>query len=242
MRALDPTVTILTQCLQEEHYGELPTRSDDKPRAWETFGATLSVLASSPRIPALAAASTLFEGAIYIFVFFWTPSLTFAHAHSLPASSLPPSPLPLGIIFSSLMCATLMGSLLHPYLSRFVPSPKRLLVCIFVLSAFCIITPVFTSAEQGVFWAFMLFEACIGAYFPTMSYLKGEVVDEDTRATMYGLMRLPLNGYVVLILGALSAGDEDTHEGMIKTAGMDWAFTLCGGLLVAVVPVIRRWL
>jgi hypothetical protein len=141
------------------------------------------------------------------------------------------------------MCATLLGSLSLPLLTHLIPSPRRLLVFIFLLSAFSIIAPVFTTTEAGIFWAFMLFEACIGVYFPTMSRLKGEVVDEEMRATVYGLMRLPLNGYVVLILGALSAGGSDAHSQNVgRVVERDWAFLVCGVLLVGVVPVIRKWL
>ena len=71
-------------------------------------------------------------------------------------------------------------------------------------------------------WAFMLSEACIRVYLPTMSRLRGETVDEKTRVTVYGLMQLSFNGYVLLILAALSAGQrcgwrkcwEGTKEGV----------------------------
>ena len=49
------------------------------------------------------------------------------------------------------------------------------------------------SAVQVRFVAFLAFEACVGLYFPMMGTLKGDIVPEDMRSTIYNLYRLPLN-------------------------------------------------
>eukprot|EP00913_Durusdinium_trenchii_P020387 g19151.t1 len=47
---------------------------------------------------------------------------------------------------------------------------------------------------------FFVFEMCVGLYFPMMGTMKGQIVPESKRATIYNLYRLPLNVIVVLTL------------------------------------------
>merc|ERR1719201_3182942 len=50
------------------------------------------------------------------------------------------------------------------------------------------------------FFAFLAFEACVGLYFPMMGTLKGDIVPEDMRSTIYNIYRLPLNIIVLMPL------------------------------------------
>ena len=43
----------------------------------------------------------------------------------------------------------------------------------------------------------LVFEICVGLYFPMMGTLKGQIVPEESRAGIYNLYRLPLNVIVV---------------------------------------------
>jgi len=55
-----------------------------------------------------------------------------------------------------------------------------------------------------------------------MGYQKGRIVDDGVRAKVYGLLRIPLNVFVV---GALSVTIEgDAHRERV--------FVFCGGLLL----------
>ena len=57
------------------------------------------------------------------------------------------------------------------------------------------------------FVAFLLFEFCVGLYFPSVGTMKSEVVPEEVRGTMYNIYRMPLNGIVVgLLLTHISIG------------------------------------
>merc|ERR1719198_960473 len=47
---------------------------------------------------------------------------------------------------------------------------------------------------------FILFEICVGLYFPAAGTLKGRLVPESCRATIYNLFRIPLNAIVVFAL------------------------------------------
>merc|ERR1719352_212591 len=50
------------------------------------------------------------------------------------------------------------------------------------------------------FMAFLVFEACVGLYFPMIGTLKGDIVPEDMRSTIYNIYRFPLNVAVLLPL------------------------------------------
>ncbi len=46
----------------------------------------------------------------------------------------------------------------------------------------------------------LLFEFCIGAYYPAMGTVKGTIVPEDQRAAIYNVFRFPMNGLVLVSL------------------------------------------
>jgi hypothetical protein len=72
------------------------------------------------------------------------------------------------------------------------------------------------------FWSYCVFEACIGVYFPSMGAQKGRIVDDGVRADIYGVLRIPLNVFVVVALTTTVEGSE--HR--------DKVFLICGGLLL----------
>merc|ERR1711904_386170 len=74
---------------------------------------------------------------------------------------------------------------------------------------------VMTSDVSIRFLAFLGFEACVGMYFPTMGTLKGDIVPEDMRSTIYNIYRLPLN---VLVLMPLLMNFSITTTFMVTTA------------------------
>jgi len=75
------------------------------------------------------------------------------------------------------------------------------------------------------FVAFLLFEVCVGMYWPLMWEMKAKVIPEDVRATVLNLFRVPLNLYVVTIM--LLRGTYLTQTHVIYVA--------CGALALAAV-------
>ena len=69
-----------------------------------------------------------------------------------------------------------------------------------VVSGACHLTVYLFTNVQIRFVAFLAFEACVGLYFPMMGTLKGDIVPEDMRSTIYNLYRLPLNVIVLMPL------------------------------------------
>ncbi len=183
---------------------------------------------------------------MYLFVFFWSAALKSAHAHAHPAkmsgdgTSIPAaSDLPFGIIFSSFMSGMMLGSLGFS-IATAPPSPTQdsvsktpspawyqfsspsLLTLAIAGAATSLLVPVLTRSEPLTFWAFIVFEICVGIYFPSMGYQKGRIVEDGVRAKVYGLLRIPLNVFVVAALSLTIEGDAHRER----------VFVFCGGLLM----------
>ena len=204
-----------------ENYGET---TSEKTQSVES---SRSILADS-RLVALGLTTTMFEGSMYLFVFFWAPALISARSFSNNNSSTP-----FGLIFSCFMCAMMLGSLVFSHIK---PESTRdaagLMLIILSLASYALLIPTLQRSETVTFWSFALFELCVGLYFPTMSRLKSDIVEDGVRAKLYGLMRLPLNMFVVTALSVTK--DGDAHRARI--------FTATGALFLSAFWIVHRYL
>jgi hypothetical protein len=167
-------------------------------------GVSLKTTLTDKRILSLGLATTLFEGCMFLFVFFWTPALKSSRA----VAGVTASP-PFGLIFSCFMNAMMLGSMIFSLIDlRTERDASRLLLSILAMAAIALMVPILLRAEGMTFWSFAVFEACVGIYFPTMGRLKSELVDDAVRGKVYALMRLPLNIFVVLALGLTQEGEN----------------------------------
>ena len=103
---------------------------------------------------------------MYLFVFLWVPALR----------DLTDDQLPFGYIFSSFMVSMMLGSLIYTTIVAFPPpdgatdssttlhAKLSSLVC--TLAALSLLTSVVTDDPRYRFWAFCVFEACVGIYYP----------------------------------------------------------------------------
>lgn len=158
------------------------------------------------RLWALAITSCFFEGSMYLWIFFKFPALRLAHQLNGKGSDLP-----FGMIFAALMCAMMLGSIFFTWYSalppsRWVVSPSTLLSVSLMVASCCFLIPVLIRDEAITFWCFCIFEACVGIYFPTMGNLKEKIVNDGVRAKVYGVLRVPLNVFVVVGLGLTKDG------------------------------------
>jgi MFS transporter, MFS domain-containing protein family, molybdate-anion transporter len=78
------------------------------------------------------------------------------------------------------------------------------------------------KSETMTFWSFCVFEMCVGMYWPSVGYLKGRIVEDGIRARVYGMLRIPLNVFVVVALGLVKEGEGYRNA----------VFMTCSGLLV----------
>ncbi|RMY57362.1 hypothetical protein D0865_03152 [Hortaea werneckii] len=231
--AVPPTTHSLSPSTEEK---------DHQQQSSSSAQATYRDILRDRRLLALVFTTTAFEGSMYLFVFFWSPALKAARASSASARGISlenggenvPG-LPFGLIFASFMSAMMLGSMATSAmnLTSNLKISSRLTLHTVALAAIALIIPVLAKAsETGVFWAFAWFETCVGMYFPAMSKLKSEVVEERVRGKVYGMMRVPLNLFVVLALGSTKEGD----------AYRDTMFRTAGSLLLIAFVVIARYL
>ena len=170
-----------------ENYGEQNYGSDGQ--AGGGFGKALSAIFGDKKILLCGLICSSFESSMFIFVFNWTPCLMEAGQ---------PVP-PFGHIFTGFMIFCLLGTRVYAYLAGKL-AVEEIGLIVMVVSAACHLTVFFFDNVQIRFVAFLAFEACVGLYFPMMGTLKGEIVPEDMRSTIYNLYRLPLNVVVLMPL------------------------------------------
>jgi len=143
---------------------------------------------------------------MYLWIFFKFPALKLSHQLSGKGTDLP-----FGLIFAELMCAMMLGSIFFTYYSsltpgRWVVSSSTLLMMTLSIASFCFIVPVIFHQEAITFWCFCIFEICCGIYFPSMGQLREKIVGDGVRAKITGILRIPLNAFVVIGLMATKDG------------------------------------
>ena len=153
------------------------------------FGKALSAIIDDKKILLCGLICSSFESSMFIFVFNWTPCLM------EPKQPVPP----FGHIFTGFMIFCLLGTRVYSYLSKSM-SVEKIGLLVMGISMACHLTVYLFTDVQIRFVAFLAFEACVGLYFPMMGTLKGDIVPEDMRSTIYNLYRLPLNGIVLMPL------------------------------------------
>ena len=58
----------------------------------------------------------------------------------------------------------------------------------------------YSRSKEATLASFLVFEGCVGLYWPAIGTVKSRLVPEEVRATVYNLFRVPLNGVVVTVL------------------------------------------
>lgn len=177
----------------------------------------LKCLVSDRRVLLLGTIQALFESVVYIFIFLWTPVLD------------PYGP-PLGIVFSSFMAASMIGSSLYRIATskKYHLQPMHIL-SLSVLMVFFSLFMLTFSTNPGQenpsesFLAFLLIELACGLYFPALGFLRRKVIPETSQVGVMNWFRVPLN--LLACLGLLILHDND------KT-GTRNMFAICAALMV----------
>ncbi|XP_064604707.1 molybdate-anion transporter-like isoform X2 [Liolophura sinensis] len=178
-----------------ENYGDLSSSFS------ESFRSALKSIQTDKKVLCLGLIQSLFEGAMYMFVLEWTPALTPKDADlSGKTKGEHRGAIPHGIIFAAFMVAIMIGSSIFKILLRNW-SPESFMRGVLVLSAVSLLLPVLFPASQViVFSGFLIFECCVGIFWPSLGTMRGKYVPEKTRATIMNFFRIPLNMIVVLML------------------------------------------
>lgn len=196
----------LIMALWEENYGS--DSGQETGSVISNVTECLRMLAADPGALRLCLVVATFEGCMYAFVFNWTPALA--------SKTTPP---PHGVIFALFMMACMVGASTSTMLNKYTRPAVRLMTvsCLGVILFAVAAVTAGGPSPIPCFCAFLLFEFCVGVYFPSIGVVKSEVVPEHVRGTMYNVYRVPLNAVVVCLL--------------LTDISMIVCFQLCAGLL-----------
>ncbi|KHJ41872.1 ELAV/HuD family splicing factor [Trichuris suis] len=179
----------------EENYGN--KQSNMK----ESLVEAVKAIKSDWKIALLGVVQALFEASMYTFVLEWTPVLNHATQPTNSINEVDKLTLPHGLIFACFMLAIMIGSCIFSLLSRHRLRPESFLRFVLATSAFALTIPVLLSAPLMVtFVGFLVFEMCVGIFWPACAYMRGIYVPEKERSTVMNLFRIPLNTVVIVIL------------------------------------------
>jgi len=173
---------------------EASRRCETPPGLFSNASLALQVLWTDGRVLLLGVIISCFEGAMYAFIFSWTPALNSVH--------IPP---PHGVIFALFMMSCMCGSSASTLMANVATSVNALIfACSLGMLSFIAASWYNGKDDPGqltvVMAAFMLFEFSTGIYFPCVGLLKSEIVPEQVRGTLYNILRVPLNAIVIGLL------------------------------------------
>lgn len=80
------------------------------------------------------------------------------------------------------------------------PSLPHLLQTVHIVAAITLTIPVFSKSSALLMFGFVLFELCVGMYWPLLGVLRTQFLPEGQRATIINLFRIPLNLIVCTVL------------------------------------------
>jgi MFS family permease len=180
-----------------ENYGTISDQS-----IVQQYTHALSIIRGDRRVFLLGAIQSCFEGAMYTFVFLWTPALS-PNGEEIPH----------GFIFAIFMACSMCGSALA---SRLMSTPstsvESYMRTVMMVAALCLAVPVLVpdmggSPGSGLplggqikLLAFLGFEVCVGIFWPSLMKLRSRYVPEEVRSTIMNLFRVPLNLFVCVVL------------------------------------------
>lgn len=172
-----------------ENYGGSGDEKDSKGEKKEEVSAW-KLIVSDRKVFLTGAVNSLFEGAMYSFVFMWVPTML---------GALKGSPLPTGLVFSSFMtCMSLGGLLFSPSLLLKFASAEYVAAGVFLVAALALCVPVVTTSLIPVLCSFIVFETCVGTFFPCAGLLRSKVIPDSVQGSVMNIFRVPLNVLVVV--------------------------------------------
>jgi MFS family permease len=184
-------------CCWRENYGESGgaqgvdgaelNEGEDKMSA--SLGAAgMRAIMADRKVLLVGLVNSFFEGSMYSFVFMWVPTML---------GVLKGSPLPNGLVFSSFMCCISLGGLVFASLNSTIGVEKGA-VLVFVVGACALLVPVFVHTLVATLFSFIIFETCVGTFFPCAGYLRSKVIPNNVQGSVMNIFRVPLNIFVIV--------------------------------------------
>lgn len=211
------TAGILIQFTWDENYG------GKQLKVIQPCKESLRYIVTNNRVMLIGTVTSLFESAMYIFVFLWTPVLDRAHHYP-----------PLGIVFSCFMLCVTLGSFLFNFTIKHGIRASGVVILTVIVASLANIGAAFASANhpRTSFLMFVILELACGVYFPAMGWLRQRILPEAHHAGIINWFRVPLNAIAAVVLMLL----HDTHS----SHGISAIFALCSLLLaIAGIAAVR---
>lgn len=164
---------------------------DTKNNMWEQMQEGVKLIREKRTVLFVGLSQSLFEGAMYTFVFMWTPALA---GEGSSRKSVPH-----GLIFSSFMIASSLGGTIFGFLESKMSLPA-MMRSVFLGAAGMMAVPMMTSESSYIMLSFLGFEIMVGMFWPCIGTLRAQHIPEETRATITNLFRVPLNIIVCVVL------------------------------------------
>lgn len=157
---------------------------------YETLQRGWEAIRREKKLRYLGACQSLFEGAMYTWVFYWTPCLRVSN------DDIGNAAIPFGLVFACYMGSLMLGgSLTDAYPPEKSVTPMHCgAIVVTALSA------LFFENKVFVFAMFTIFEGLVGVYFGAHGTLRSLHIEEATRSSVMNIFRVPLNLFVVTIL------------------------------------------
>lgn len=187
---------------------------------------SFKIVATRPELLSLGTMNSLYEAALHVFVFIWTPALEKRKDADQTVSGFVPH----GVVFSLFMTCKMLGSMTYSIMSRrksslflatnsgssssssasdSIAQTRQSLRYVFLAAAISFFwTVIFKESYFVALFAFCAFEFGLGVYWPAMAVLRGELVPNSLRASVTSVFRVPLNVLVVMLLTAAGRASE----------------------------------
>ena len=191
-------VAIFVACSWSENYG------DPNQNMTTSFAKAFELIRSDSKISSLALGQSCFEGAMYTFVFMWTPALKTKEEMEAEESGQEiegSTSQYLGLIFACFMICVMIGSSIFKIYSADkanLYSIPLYLHSVSFLTMGCI--TIFFENKLVIYIMFLIFEVSVGVFYPAYGVIKSEKLPEEIRSSVMNIFRIPLNAFVVLLL------------------------------------------
>lgn len=180
-------VAVMVMITWKENYGNQSLGD------FSSLAKGFNLVRNDSRIAALGLAQSSFEGAMYTFVFMWTPALKSDEETQaeLDGNTIEGSTSEyLGLIFAVFMVSVMVGSSVF----KLLVAKKDMLYKIPLLLhgvAFCAMgsTALFLSNKFIVYAMFLVFEMTVGLFYPAYGVIKSEKIPEEIRSAVMNIFR-----------------------------------------------------
>jgi len=212
--------SVIITCAWKENFGRTAA-SSNSPSLKDAW----SVMCKDKNILLLGIVQSFFEGAMYIFVLQWPPSMMGVVPSDISV--------PFGKVFSCFMVCCMLGSSVFSILSKkFNVETTTVFMLAVATSAMAIAVAGVGSSLGALVGAFFLFEICVGLYFPSIGTLRSKYVPSSHRSMIVNLYQVPLNLLVSIVF--LSIQQLGIRGALCcATAALCVAFAAAAGLFMS---------